>query len=118
MRVRYLSGLLLSSLLLIASGCGGGGGGSTTAGAPSGAPSGGSPSGAAPGTTLLSGTASKGPITGGTVRVFEIISSSTSNPRASIPRLGTTALAQGTTLADGSYSITLPAGGTKGGLMV
>jgi hypothetical protein len=52
------------------------------------------------------------------VRVFEVISSSTSNPRAFIPRLATAELAHGTTLADGSYSITLPTSGTKGGLMV
>jgi len=85
-------------------GCGGGGGG-------------GAATSTAPGSTVLSGSASKGPISGGTVQVFEIISSSTSNPRSFIPRLGS-AIAQGTTGADGSYNITLPPGTTKGGLLV
>lgn len=104
MKVTTVTNLFVSGLLLVAMGCGGGGGG-------------GAATGAAPGSAVLSGSASKGPISGGTVQVFEIISSSTSNPRSSIPRLGS-AIAQGTTGADGSYNITLPPGTTKGGLLV
>ncbi len=58
MNVRYLSGLLLSLFTLVVLGCGGGGGGG----------------GASPGTgsTTLSGEVSKGPISGGDVKIFAI----------------------------------------------
>jgi hypothetical protein len=109
MRVQTLSGLILSIVFLVVVGCGGGGGGgSTVVTVPP----------PAPGSAVLSGVATKGPISGGTVKVFEVISSSTSNPRANIPRISNDVLVQGTTLADGSYSVTLPPSGTKGGLLV
>jgi len=100
MRVRNLTGLFASLLILAIVGCGGGGGSNTTSG------------------TSLSGTASKGPIAGGTVKVFEIISSATFAPRANIPRYGTTALAQDITDADGGYSITIPSSFTTGSLLI
>lgn len=101
MRMRNLTGIFMSLLVLAIVGCGGGGGGSNT------------PSG-----TNLSGTASKGPIAGGTVKVFEIISSATLAPRANIPRYATTALAQDITDADGGYSITIPSSFTAGSLLI
>lgn len=99
MRTRVIAGLFMLLLALGTAGCGGGSGGGAAGG------------------TLLSGTASKGPIAGGTVKVYQIISSATLNPRVNIPRYATTPLAQGTTGADGSYSLTLPAG-VQGSLMV
>ncbi|GFO68814.1 hypothetical protein GMLC_23930 [Geomonas limicola] len=104
MKMKSLVGAFLVGLLAVAQGCGGGGGSSL--------------SGPAPGSTVLTGTATKGPIVGGTVKVYEIISSATSNPRSGVPRLNAAALAQGTTGSDGSYNITLPPGSAKGGLLV
>lgn len=100
MRTRNWAAFLMSLLVLAIVGCGGGGGGSGAGG------------------TTLSGTAMKGPITGGTVQVFEILSSATLNPRANIPRYGTTVLAQATTGSDGKYSLTLPASVASGSLLV
>lgn len=104
MKMKSLVGAFLVGLLAVAQGCGGGGGNSS--------------GGPAPGSTVLTGTATKGPIGGGTVKVYEIISSATSNPRSGVPRLSTSALAQGSTGSDGSYNITLPPGSAKGGLVV
>jgi hypothetical protein len=75
-------------------GCGGGGGGA--------------------GGTAVSGTVAKGLVNGGTVKVFEIMSSQ--NPAKA--RIGTTPLGQGTTAADGSYSVNIGSAVTKGGLLV
>lgn len=104
MKMKSLVGAFLVGLLAVAQGCGGGGGGAA--------------SGPAPGSTVLTGTATKGPIAGGTVKVFEIVSSATSNPRSGVPRLNSSVLAQGSTGSDGSYNITLPPGSAKGGLLV
>src|SRR6266567_2712767 len=94
MKVKMVCSLVLSFLALVMFGCGGG------------------RSGGAGGTTV-SGTAAKGLINGGTVQVFEIISSQNSAKA----RIGTTALGQGTTAADGSYAVNI--GSTmKGGLLV
>lgn len=93
---------LCISFMAVLSGCGGGGG-ATTHGAAG---------------TVISGTASKGAIAGGTIKVFQIISSATLNPRANIPRYGVDPVAQGSTGADGSYSVTLPAGVSSGSLLI
>ena len=101
MKLRNVFGLLLSAVVVFAAGCGGGSSSSTPAGA------------------TVSGVASKGPILGGTVNVFEVISSATVNPRTGLPRLGTTALATTTTSAtDGSYALALPAAFTRGSILV
>ena len=99
MRTRSLTGLLLSLLVLVMVGCGGGGSDQ--------------PAGA-----VLSGTAMKGPIAGGTVKVFEVVSSATLNPRTGIPRYGSTALAETTTGSDGNYSLAIPASFRSGSLLV
>jgi len=101
MRTRNWTALLMSLLVLVMVGCGGGGGGT------------GEPAG-----TALSGTAMKGPIVGGTVQVFEIVSSATLNPRANIPRYGTTPLAEDTTDSDGRYNVTIPGAIASGSLLV
>src|SRR5690349_13975289 len=88
MKAKKLFGLLLSVVALFAAGCGGGGGAGVSGPA-------------------VTGVASKGPISGGTVEVFRIISGARQSS------LGTT-----TTAADGSYTFGLPAGVTKGSLLV
>lgn len=103
MRTRIWTAILVSLLLAAMVGCGGGGGTGGGTGASG---------------TLLSGTAMKGPVAGGTVQVFEILSSATLNPRAGIPRYGTTVIAQTTTESDGSYSVSLPASIPSGSLLV
>ncbi|HEY6872135.1 MAG TPA: hypothetical protein VI298_05325 [Geobacteraceae bacterium] len=95
MKAKIAYGLVLSFLALVVFGCGGGGGGGA-------------------GGTTVSGTAAKGLINGGTVKVFEIISSQ----NAAKTRIGTTPLGQGTTAADGSYSVNIGSTVTKGGLLV
>jgi len=100
MRTRNWTAMLMSLLVLVMVGCGGGGG--------SGQPAG----------TLVSGTAMKGPVAGGTVKVFEVVSSATLNPRANIPRYGTTPLVEGTTGSDGSYSVAIPGSTASGSVMV
>jgi hypothetical protein len=97
MRLKNVFGILLSLFTLVIVGCGGGGSSS-------------------PGGTAVSGSAAKGPITGGTVQAFEIISSA-SAPRANIPRIGTTVIATGTTAADGSFTLTIPPSLIKGGVL-
>ena len=99
MRTRNWTALLMSLLVLVMVGCGGGGS-------------------SEPAGTVLSGTAMKGPIGGGTVQVFEIVSSATVNPRTNIPRYGTTPLVQTTTGSDGSYSVTIPGTIASGSLLV
>ena len=92
MRARNLIGLFLSAAMLFAAGCGDSNSNSSSGGA------------------TVNGVASKGPIVGGTVNVFAVISSATTNPRTNVPRLATTPLAGPvTTGADGGYSLTLPA---------
>jgi len=95
MKVKMVCSLVLSFLALVMFGCGGDGGGGA-------------------GGTTVSGTAAKGLINGGTVQIFEIISSQ--NPAKA--RIGTTALGQGTTAADGSYAVNIGSTMTKGGLLV
>ncbi len=95
MKMKKVYGLVLSFLALVILGCGSGGGGGA-------------------GGTTVSGTAAKGLINGGAVKVFEIISSQ--NPAKT--RIGTTPLGQVTTAADGSYSINIGSIVTKGGLLV
>jgi hypothetical protein len=95
MKAKIVYGLVLSFLALVIFGCGGGGGGGA-------------------GGTTVSGTAAKGLLNGGTVKAFEIMSSQ--NPAKA--RIGTTPLGQGTTAADGSYSINIGSTVTKGGLLV
>lgn len=98
--VRRLLGLVLSTVVLFVAGCGGSG------------------SGSPPGGATVSGVVAKGPVSGATVSVFAVISSATSNPRANIPRLGTTALASATTTSGGSFSLQLPATFTTGSIYV
>jgi hypothetical protein len=93
MRMRNLAGLFMSLLVSVMVGCGGGGGGAAGSGGASG--------------PVLSGVATKGPISGGTVTVYRIISS------ARLQELG-----HGPTGADGSYNISLPAGAGTGNASV
>lgn len=80
MNIRYLLALTVSLSLLALYGCGGGGGG-----------------GSAPVATVVSGVASKGPISGGTIRVFAI-QNGVVNPAP---------LGSGITGTDGSYAVNI-----------
>lgn len=80
MNIRYLLALTVSLSLLALYGCGGGGGGSST-----------------PVATVVSGVAAKGPISGGTIRVFAI-QNGVVNPAP---------LGSGTTGTDGSYAVNI-----------
>ncbi|MBT0652769.1 hypothetical protein [Geomobilimonas luticola] len=80
MNTRYLLALTVSLSLLALYGCGGGGGGGST-----------------PVATVVSGVASKGPISGGTIRVFAI-QNGVVNPAP---------LGSGTTGTDGSYAVNI-----------
>jgi len=99
MKLRTVLGICLSLFTMIIVGCGGGGSSSSGSGG-----------------TSASGSAVKGPISAGTVQVFEIISSA-SAPRTNIPRIGTTVIASGTTAADGSFSLTIPPSLKNGGVL-
>lgn len=85
MKIKFLNILIMLSLLTFA-GCGGGGGG------------GGAPQG--PAATVITGVASKGPISGGTVRVFAI-------RNGSVDRTAPLGTPFTPTPADGSYSINI-----------
>ncbi|WP_298435632.1 hypothetical protein [Geobacter sp.] len=84
MKLRNMLFAVLSILALVITGCGGGGGGGPTG-------------------TVVSGVASKGLISGATVKVFEIISSH--NPARS--RVASTPLGQTTTGTDGFYAVNI-----------
>lgn len=103
MRLKNVFGMLLSLLTLALVGCGGGGDGGFFFAGPTG--------------TRVNGSALKGPVSGGSVQVFEMISSGTVNPRTDIPRVGTTVVATGTTSADGSFNFTIPPSIKNGGLL-
>ncbi|MBK5277176.1 MAG: hypothetical protein JJE30_19275 [Desulfuromonadales bacterium] len=104
MRLKNVFGILLSLFALVIVGCGGGGDSAGGGG-------GGGVSG-----TVVSGSAVKGPVIGGTIQAFEIISSA-STPRTNIPRIGTTVIATGSTAADGSFSLVLPPTLKNGGVL-
>ena len=83
MRLRCLFGIVLSLAMMMMFGCGGGGGGAVTP------------------TSTVSGTASKGPISGGTVQIFAIQNGvQAATPLATNPATVITA-------ADGSYVATI-----------
>src|SRR6185369_6613796 len=98
MKLKVLFGLMLSVLALAISGCGGGGGNGTPAVT----------------TTTVSGIVAKGLVKGATVQVFEIISSH----RPTKARIATTALGQGTSDANGNYSVDIGNSVVKGGLLI
>ena len=94
MKKRSIISAFLSLSVMTLFGCSGGGGGTGTT----------NPGPGASTDTTISGVAAKGPINGGTVKVFAIISST--------GQADTTPLATGPTASDGSgsFSITIPAG--------
>lgn len=98
MKRTLLFGLLLCFAILTTFGCGGGGGGG----------------GGTDDRPAVSGTVAKGPVSGATIQIFEVISSH--NPAKA--RVGTTVIGQGTTAADGSYSVRISSAVRKGGVLV
>jgi hypothetical protein len=95
MSMKKMMYLALSFLALLAWGCGGGGSSSSDGG------------------TAVNGVATKGPISGGKVQVFEIFSSSV----PSKARIGSTVIAEGTTDATGKFNLTIPSNIKSGGLL-